>query len=431
MKAKTISSISILFVSLCGLCSCDSSSEPISDGLIHVESISLSDNEYTLYFEDSYSLTATVYPENADNKAISWSTSDKEICNVNNGTLFPYKAGTVTITATSLDNGVSSSCEVTVEDRTTRYGMRTNDSILADPYFNDGFTLRTYHQSPPGVEGNLNYNDETKSPRWVLAQWWTPFDFMDATFTDNGNIKKYENVNRSLIIDTEAGSLTMSLDASKEYEYFENTPEEEIDEKLLHRAWPHFLLEQSFPSECRLRPSDIYDEGGQIRVSFDVVINKADRIAESIASDCAQLLFYVRILNNWRDPNTTAEESGSNNTGVMWNGVPIFDTRYDYINEYHSSDSGMAGATNNLIYSLSSKDYMGSTKPETGKTYHIDVDILPTILQGFQYGVLNNLISPNIKWENLILSYMNFGWEVPGGYDVSSTISNLDIKVVY
>lgn len=309
--------------------------------------------------------------------------------------------------------------------------MRTNDSVVADVNFKEGFRLKTFHQSPAGVEGNLDYGDETKSPYWYLGQWWTPFDFMDATFTDEGNIKKYQNVNRTLITDTEKGSITMGLDASQEYEYFANTPEEEIDERLKNRAWPHFLLEQSFPKECRIRPSDVLDEGGEIRVSFDVVIDKVDKKLDDISADCAQLLFYVRILNSWRDEDTTTEESGPNNTGVMWNGVPIFDSRYEYIQEYHSADSGMAGATNNLIYSMSSKDYMGSTKPQTGVTYHIDVDILPTILEGFQYGVINGMISSNIKWENLIVAYMNFGWEIPGGYDVQSTLSNLDIRVVY
>lgn len=79
-----------------------------------------------------------------------------------------------------------------------------------------------------------------------MAQWWSPFDFADASFTKSGAVMTYQNTNRSLIVDTSNGNFSMNLDAAAEYDYYENTPEDEIDQRLKNRAWPHFLLENSF-----------------------------------------------------------------------------------------------------------------------------------------------------------------------------------------
>jgi len=54
-------------------------------------------------------LTAILYPENAANKTITWSSSDNTIATVtSNGEVYVYKAGTFTITATA-SNGVKAS----------------------------------------------------------------------------------------------------------------------------------------------------------------------------------------------------------------------------------------------------------------------------------------------------------------------------------
>ena len=63
------------------------------------------------------SLTATVNPDNAANKNITWSSSDSSIATVNaNGTVTAVANGTADITATAADgSGVSAKCNVTVK----------------------------------------------------------------------------------------------------------------------------------------------------------------------------------------------------------------------------------------------------------------------------------------------------------------------------
>ena len=61
-------------------------------------------------------LTATVTPDNADDKTVTWSTSDNSVVTVDNGTVTAIGAGTATITASTV-NGLTATCEVTVEKK--------------------------------------------------------------------------------------------------------------------------------------------------------------------------------------------------------------------------------------------------------------------------------------------------------------------------
>ena len=62
----------------------------------------------------------TVYPSNATNKTVTWRSSDECVATVNpyTGIVCAQKAGTVTITASTLDGGYIDSCEIWVKGKT-------------------------------------------------------------------------------------------------------------------------------------------------------------------------------------------------------------------------------------------------------------------------------------------------------------------------
>jgi len=62
----------------------------------------------------STQLVATVLPENATDKTISWSTSNNSIVTVNQGTITGISEGEATITATTNDGGYHSACLVRI-----------------------------------------------------------------------------------------------------------------------------------------------------------------------------------------------------------------------------------------------------------------------------------------------------------------------------
>jgi len=84
--------------------------------IIAVESITFDESSLSLPVGDSKTLTATVSPENADNKTVTWSSSDEAIATVDeNGKVTAVAAGTATIKATANDGSeVFGSCAVTV-----------------------------------------------------------------------------------------------------------------------------------------------------------------------------------------------------------------------------------------------------------------------------------------------------------------------------
>ena len=91
-----------------------------------VTSVTLDQAELALYTGDTASLTATVQPDNATNKNVTWSSSDNTVATVdNNGNVTAVKAGTATITVTTEDGKKTATCTVTVTDKTY--------TISADP----------------------------------------------------------------------------------------------------------------------------------------------------------------------------------------------------------------------------------------------------------------------------------------------------------
>lgn len=81
---------------------------------VHVESISLNVNEISV--TEDFVLTATIYPENASNKTIIWTSSNEEVAIVDQeGNVTILSAGETIITATSEDGEKKATCRVIVE----------------------------------------------------------------------------------------------------------------------------------------------------------------------------------------------------------------------------------------------------------------------------------------------------------------------------
>ena len=80
---------------------------------VPVQSVSLSAVTMTLNESESKTLTATVLPANATDRAVVWSVLPAGFATVTNGVVTGIKAGDCTVTATA--GGKSASCAVTVE----------------------------------------------------------------------------------------------------------------------------------------------------------------------------------------------------------------------------------------------------------------------------------------------------------------------------
>ncbi len=86
--------------------------------IIEVTSITLDKTELSLTEGETATLTATITPENATDKTVTWTSSDATVAIVDaTGKVTALKAGTATITATSV-NGKTATCTVIVTAKT-------------------------------------------------------------------------------------------------------------------------------------------------------------------------------------------------------------------------------------------------------------------------------------------------------------------------
>jgi len=80
----------------------------------NVINVTLGTNNITLEIGEAVILKAIVYPNDAANKVVSWTSSDETVAEVANGFVSAKKVGTTTITVTTEDGNYTAKCEVTV-----------------------------------------------------------------------------------------------------------------------------------------------------------------------------------------------------------------------------------------------------------------------------------------------------------------------------
>lgn len=82
--------------------------------IVAVTEVTLDRTSLTLKVNETFTLSATVAPENATDKAVKWTTSDSGVVRVSNGIVTSVGEGTANITAAA--GGKSASCTVTVKN---------------------------------------------------------------------------------------------------------------------------------------------------------------------------------------------------------------------------------------------------------------------------------------------------------------------------
>lgn len=83
--------------------------------VVHVSSIALDRTALNLAVGEYATLKATVLPENAEDRSFNWRSSNQSIARIDaDGRVSALSTGTVTITATTTDGGLTAACEVTV-----------------------------------------------------------------------------------------------------------------------------------------------------------------------------------------------------------------------------------------------------------------------------------------------------------------------------
>lgn len=119
-----------------------------------VTSISLNNTSMELKVGASVTLVATVSPENATNKTVTWTSSSEEVATVSGGTVTALKVGETTITAKAGDH--TATCTVTVSETIVDVVMIEITSVAGPTYIEQNSTL-----NPNDCTLTVAYNNGT------------------------------------------------------------------------------------------------------------------------------------------------------------------------------------------------------------------------------------------------------------------------------
>ena len=89
---------------------------PPVDPAIHVQGVSMDKTSAILQVGTTLVLTAVLDPADADDRVLTWSSSEPSVASVSDGTVTGVAAGTAVITVTTHEGGFTAQCSVRVKD---------------------------------------------------------------------------------------------------------------------------------------------------------------------------------------------------------------------------------------------------------------------------------------------------------------------------
>ncbi|MGI5880625.1 MAG: Ig-like domain-containing protein, partial [Syntrophomonadaceae bacterium] len=152
---------------------------------VQVTGVSLDNNSLNLTAGAAAgNLVATVTPDNATNKNVTWSSSNNSVATVADGVVTPVAAGTATITVTTVDGNFTADCVVTVNAATVDVsGVSLNASTLTLTEGGDTAALVATVTPADATNKNVTWSSSNNSVATVDNGVVTPVAAGSATIT--------------------------------------------------------------------------------------------------------------------------------------------------------------------------------------------------------------------------------------------------------
>ncbi len=179
---------------------------------IEVTKIDFDVTEKNLFSGESFTITAIPYPEEAEDKVITWSSSDEEIAKVDGGVVTAgSKAGTATITAKA-NNGIANSCLVTVENTITVTNQQELNTALTSVKMGT-IIIKSDDKADIAIPQG-DYSDVSLAVDGKALNITNSGKFKDITITENSDGTFTENASGNKIeTSSEKTNITISEDA--------------------------------------------------------------------------------------------------------------------------------------------------------------------------------------------------------------------------
>lgn len=152
----------------------------VSDGTIKAESVTLNTTNTTIALGSTKTLTATVLPEDATMRTVTWKSSNTEVATVDkNGVVTAVGAGTATITATAADGkGAYAECKVNVIYNTV---------TLTD-------ASSSYSNATEATANTIKYTRTFNSTNWQAL--YVPFSMKYSDWSNDFEVAAINNVHQ-------------------------------------------------------------------------------------------------------------------------------------------------------------------------------------------------------------------------------------------
>lgn len=162
---------------------------------VKVTSVSLDCNAARFtHMDDTLQLTAVITPANADNRKVTWESSDSAIADVDeNGLVTPVANGVAVITVTTEDGGFTDRCKITVD-------------IPKDPVKVTGIQLDTQSVTLTEAGGTIKLNGKVEPENAYNQEvMWKSFNEAAAIVDENGLVTAVANGTAIIAVTTREG----------------------------------------------------------------------------------------------------------------------------------------------------------------------------------------------------------------------------------
>lgn len=162
---------------------------------VPVKSVSISGAK-TVVVGSKITLKATINPNNASNKKLTWKSSNTGVATVSNsGVVTGVKAGSTTISVTTADGNKKATYKVTVTSKTVQISKISIDSFFQDMELEKGrsFDIKEVLKVTPSNAGYKELKYSSSNPKV-------------ATISSNGTVKTINNGKVTLTVTAPNGS---------------------------------------------------------------------------------------------------------------------------------------------------------------------------------------------------------------------------------
>ena len=286
--------------------------------------------------------------------------------------------------------------------------------LIADNHFKQGFTVSPANKTTsPDTRWPLAYDfkylDKTQQTVWQVGQHGCYYGLADHYWNNEKEIEYkdgyyiIEDESKAIKVNPDTGSLIMELNASKEYDHPRKDKEE----------WPHILFQESFTKQPLIKDLE------SLKLSMNVLMHKSEMHMTTEEYNPSlhtiQYIMYIYVYSN------AALDAGQ----YMFFGIPIYDYRYKVMRENGLIDAGTAGNTGNFIYQMSTLDYLPNGLT-VGQEEHIEIDLIQSISNALILAQTFGKLA-NSTINDLYITSMNIGFEIPGTFDCSIELSGLSL----